>query len=147
MNMPIEQLFFLLLLVVVPLLDWIIRSIRLRTGSPPEREPLVTGTASPPARPGLPESVAAPKGHPREAPLRRAPRPAAVAAPARDRSARPDLRPKPPVADGRAPIGAPPSRRHVGTPLRAPVAKEDLRRAIGLMTILAPCRAIEPKGG
>ncbi len=130
--MTIEQLLLLLILVAVPLLERLLRVVRERT-SDSAREaaaaaavPAVSPPPVPPPAPGV---------------LRTAQRPLLAALP---------------VLPPRPPDGAPGARLQPAlTGRRTPLARRraaardvtrggDLRRAMTLMVILGPCRAIEP---
>jgi hypothetical protein len=157
--MSIEQLLFLLLLLGVPLLERIVRALRERAGVPadPTPKPPEAPVYRPPAPVPLPDTAAAgPERGGTQLPLPRPPLPrppfpppplpqaVPPAAPARlsewERQRRTSReRKQGPAAHSRTghPDRALGSRRVIGG--------GDLRRAIVLMAILGPCRALEPK--
>ena len=156
--MSVEQLLFFLLLIAIPLLERLIRARRARTGgSPGERGPATAqGTVS---RPRLPLSVpdaggTASDGRRTELPLPGSPLPPALpqavrhAAPEQLRASEREPRMRRerkhgPAASLRTGHSERPLRP--GTALRRVIAGGDLRRAIVLIAILGPCRALEPK--
>jgi hypothetical protein len=140
----------LLLFLVVPLLERLIRFLRARAGEA-SAEP-VPGTQerrAPLPRPTAPEVLAAPTGIPAE-PGRQAPPPIPGPVlpprhPATERVSASDR-----VRAGRmspAPAAALPRGRRASTAARRELllrgGKDDLRRAVVLMTILGPCKALE----
>ena len=151
--MSIEQLLFFLLLIAIPLLERLVRGMRARSdGSPAERTPAsAESTVSPPPIPvsaphrgarvperlgtdlpvsGLPLPPALPTERQRAA---------AVALPTSERG--PGMRRQ--REDRPATVRA----RHPDRPaaVQRSIARGDLRRAIVLIAILGPCRALEPK--
>ncbi len=154
--MSIEPLLFFLLLVAIPLLERLIRATRARANdSPAERgrtvvEPTVS-RSRPPRSPHA-ASDTAPEGRRTELPLPDSPLPPALPQAVRD-AAPEQLR----VSDRELRMRQERKRRpassvrtghserpmHPGPALRRVIAGGDLRRAIVLMAILGPCRALE----
>ena len=156
--MSLEQLLFFLILVAIPLLERLVQMMRDRaSGSGGERTPPAERTAAP-QRPDTPQ---------RPVPV---PDPGASSSPqvatARPRPISPLPPPLPPVARHEAasqpaPVVTPARtrREQSGRPtpaprflpvapqpaLRHPIGHGDLQRAIVLIAIFGPCRAIEPK--
>jgi hypothetical protein len=141
--MSIEQLLFFLLLVAIPLLQRLIRAMRARTDASlgdrlpgPERE-TISGRRSPVSVPDVGTTAGPP-------PLPPAlPKAIPYAAPEHIRASEREPR-------LRVPTPVPATSRRTGhserpLALRRVVAAGDLRRAIILMAILGPCRALEPK--
>jgi hypothetical protein len=152
--MSIEQLLFFLLLVAIPLLERLVRAMRARTGgSSDDHLPVPDpGTVSRPRSPvSVPDAgtTASGKRGP-ELPLPASPLPPALP------QAIPHVAPEHLRASGReprvrVPTHLPATSRRTGQPerplaRRGVVAAGDLRRAIVLIAILGPCRALEPKG-
>ncbi|MCA1584514.1 MAG: hypothetical protein LC791_06980 [Acidobacteria bacterium] len=151
--MSIEQLLFFLLLVAIPLLERLIRALRARTaGLPGERTPAPAEATV--LRPRSPVSVpdaggAASEGRGTEL-LSASPLPLAL--PQAVAHATPEqlhASEREPGVRRERKHGPPTSLRagHSDRPiaLRRVIAGADLRRAIVLIAILAPCRALEPK--
>jgi hypothetical protein len=154
--MSIEQLLLFLLLVAIPLLQRLIRGIRARTGgSPWERGPAAAEGVVTRPRPALSvpdRGGTASEGRRTELPLPDSPllpvlpHAARHAAPEQLRASEraPGLRRE--RQRGPAAVRAahlqPPTRP--GTALQRVIAGGDLRRAIVLIAILGPCRALEP---
>jgi hypothetical protein len=156
--MSLEQLLFFLLLIAIPLLERLIRAMRARTNdSPVERAPTAaepTVSRSRPPRSGHDASGAASEAPRTELPVPASPPRPALPKPARHAALK-QLR-----ASEREP-GVRRDRRHgaaasvrpghlqrpmrPGTALQRVIASGDLRRAIMLIAILGPCRALEPK--
>lgn len=105
-----------LLLLLVPLVEWILRRVR---------------EASANRQPGAPQPPLPSEPPPLPQPVGRDPFMVAAPEPAPARTARP---PRPRV--GQSPVSAAPSRRAL--------RRRELRRAVVLMTLLNPPRAIEP---
>jgi hypothetical protein len=152
--MSIEQLLFLLLLVAIPLLERLVRAMRARTGgSPDDHLPVPdSGTVSRPRPPvSVPDAGTTASGRRGpELPLPASPLPPALprgishAAPEHLRASEREPR-------VRVPTHVPATSRRTGQSerllaRRRVIAAEDLRRAIVLIAILGPCRALEPKG-
>ena len=151
--MSIEQLLFFLLLVAIPLLERLIRAMRARTGgTPAERTPApAEATVSRPRAPvSVPDAGATGSERRRtELPLPGSSLPPAVrrAAPEQLLASEPEPRmrredKREAAASLRTGHSDRPPRS--GTALRV-IAGGDLRRAIVLVTILGPCRALEPR--
>jgi hypothetical protein len=152
-----EQLLFFLLLVAIPLLERLIRAMRARTNDlPGERAPTAAEATVSHAR--LPRSAHDAGGAASEAPRTELPLPASLppaALPEAARHAAPDQlhaskrehvrreRQHGPAATARPGHLQRPTRP--GTALQRVIAGGDLRRAIALIAILGPCRALEPK--
>jgi hypothetical protein len=138
--MSIEQLLFFALLIGIPLLDRLIRAMRARTNGTPAR-PAPAG--APPAHPPARVSVPAAGNTGSKKPARELPQ-----------AGRPVARDPLPAIEREPRIRR--ERKHgLGTGVRARrwdrpasarrvVARRDLRRAIVLMTIIGPCRALQP---
>jgi hypothetical protein len=152
--MSSEQLLFLLLLVAIPLLERLIRALRARTGGLPGERTAASAEATV-LRPRSPVSVpgagaAASEGRGTELLLPTLPLPPALPqavagatpvqlhASERETRVRPDRKHAPAKS-----LRAGHSDRPIA--LRRVVAGADLRRAIVLIAILGPCRALEPK--
>ena len=151
--MSLEQLLFLILLVAIPLLERVFRLMRARTlGTPLERAPGLAETsvsrpnaparvadtgAMAPERPGPEPPPAGPPLLPGLPPVLQ--RTARTPLPSFQRS--PDLRRartevKTPSVGARHPDRSPAAQRSI--------ARADMRRAIVLVAILGPCRALGP---
>ena len=130
--MSFEQLLLLLILVAVPLLERLLRVVRERAGeSMRDGAPTATGSAGAPPRPPRPAPDAG----------RTAPPPLLMARPLPALPARPAAGPQ----------SAPPAARRAllvrrRAAVRQPLPGGDLRRAMMLLAILEPCRAISPAG-
>ena len=156
--MSIEQLLFFLLLVAIPLLERLIRAMRARTNdSSAERartvaEPTVS-RSRPPVSPHDASGTAS-EGRRTELPLPASPLPPTLpqavrhVAPEHVRASEREPRVR---REGKrepaASLRTRPSERPMrpGTGLRHVIGVGDLRRAIVLIAILGPCRALEPK--
>lgn len=156
--MSIEQLLFLLLLLAIPLLERLIRAMRARMNdAPAERARTVaepTVSRSRPPRSPHDASGTAVEGRRTELSPPASPLPAALPQAVRDAAAErvrasqrePGVRRESKHATAaslRTGHSARPMRR--GTSLRRVIAGGDLRRAIVLIAVLGPCRALEPK--
>lgn len=156
--MSTEQLLFFLLLVAIPLLDRLIRAMRARTSnSPMERAPTAsepTVSRSRPPRSAHDAGSRASEAVRTERPLAASPLPPALpeaaqhVAPEQIRASQRE----PGVRRDRSNAPAatvPPGRlqrsTRAGAALQRVIAGRDLRRAIMLIAILGPCRALEPK--
>jgi hypothetical protein len=147
--MSIEQLLFFLLLLAFPLLDRLIRVVRERMGTPAgDSRPTAPGTV---AGPGTPVSIPRPGStastrRDADLPLQALPLPPALPSPhadlghlrAPERAPRPRERTRAPATSRRTGQADPPMA------LRR-IAGGDLRRAIALIAVLGPCRALQPK--
>ena len=128
--MSIEQILLLVVFVVLPLVQYLLRTARERDGRKPEQ---AEGPQSPPDAP-----LPVPTGPPL-APAARHTLSDAMA-----------VRERTPRRDAAPPVVLPPAprrsarRRAAVVDLRDP---NDLRRAIVLTTILGPCRATNPYEG
>ena len=152
--MSIEQLLFFALLVAIPLLERLIRVMRARTGgSSGDRTPAPAGeTVSPPRPPlSLPDAGATPsQSRGTELPLPASPLPPALPQPI-PHAAPGDLRASEREPRGRRePRPMPAASLRGGRSERRPAHRRvigagDLRRAIVVMAVLGPCRALEPK--
>ena len=155
--MSLEQLLFFLILVALPLLERLIRAGSARAGTPPsEREPAAAGRTVSGPRPALssPDSGTASWDRPTE--LRA---PTSAVPPVVPQVVRHTASETLPVTERelRVPAGRqhrPPAKQRQGRPeermrplpaLAGGVPGGDLGRAIVLMAILGPCRALEPK--
>lgn len=147
--MSLEQLLLLAFLIVIPLLERLIRLLRARTRGSPEDQSNTPVPQRPP-RPPAPEEAGDADGESGYADLPvdielPAPAPPPLApprAPAERLTSGERARARRLSQAGpAAPVGHPPQRVH-GTALRRMSAVGDLRRAIVLMTILGPCRAL-----
>lgn len=150
--MSIEQLLFFLLILAIPLLERLIQTMRSRTGNPPGDQHSAPDPGTDPVpQPEIPvpntDTSAARMGEP-EMPLPVSPVPPAlpqaiphaVRQPLRGSEREPRERLATPVpATSRRTGHSEPSlvRRHV-------IVAGDLRRAVMLMAILGPCRALDP---
>jgi hypothetical protein len=150
--MSIEQLLFLLLLVAMPLLERLIRAMRARRSD--SSDDLSTGNGGALSHPRAPASVPAAGTTPPETRGAALPLPASPVPPALPKAVVPAAL-EHPRASERAPRVPDPKKRLPMTsrrtgqserPSASPrLAPGDLRRAIVLMTILGPCRALEPE--
>ena len=154
--MSIEQLLFFLLLVAIPLLERLTRAMRARTNdAPAERARTVaepTVSRSRPLRSPHDASGTASEGRRTELSLPASSLPPALpqavrdAAPEQVGASQPRVRRERKhgtAASLRTGHSARPMRR--GTSLRRVIAGGDLRRAIVLIAVLGPCRALVPK--
>jgi hypothetical protein len=114
-----EQLVFLALFLLFALLNLIVRLFRERAAKPPD-------TAPPPLRRPPPPRPPEPLARPAPARVAQPPAPAPVV--------------PGPAAPALAAPAAAPARRRPRARLGGP---RDLRRAVVLMTVLGPCRALE----
>jgi hypothetical protein len=142
-QISIEQLLFLALFVLVPLINLLLRWLRARAAErlPGDRtdqqwpEPVIAGPEIPGGE--VPERRAPPRDHPPRLPAEARP----VATPTEPLpAARSGV---PTLASSAAPVPAQSARR----PRVRPANRREIRRAIVLMTALGPCRALEPRGG
>lgn len=156
--MSIEQLLFFLFLVAIPLLERLIRALRARTGETPTEHTPAPAEANV-SRPRVPVPTPETGDTRSETRGTELPLPGVSLPPALPQAVRrgePDQLP----ASKREPRLRREGRRNVPSTLRtgqsagpgrpgaAPrriIAGADLRRAIALITILGPCRALEPK--
>ena len=150
--MSIEQLLFFLLVVAIPLLEWLIRAMRTRTtGSSRDRRPAPDGETV--SRSRAPVSSPAPgttarDGRGPELPLPASPLPRALPKSIPD-PAPEHLRPTERAPRLREPRHVASTNRRTGEseqPLAfRPMSAGDLRQAMVLIAILGPCRALERK--
>jgi hypothetical protein len=156
--MSTEQLLFFLLLVAIPLVQRLIRAMRARANDSPRDH--ATTAAEPPVSPSRPPRSAHDAGRrssealrterpPPASPLPPAlPEAARHAAPEQIRASQREQRVRREREHGPAATVRP---RHLQRPTRPGAALQrliaggDLRRAIMLIAILGPCRALEPK--
>ena len=126
--MSIEQLLFFLLLIALPLLERLIRAMRMRANdSSAERAATVAGPAVSGSRPtGSPDDASGTAADGRQTEL---------TLPALRREGN-----RGPIARLRA--GGRSDSRSALSPV---IVDGDLRRAIVMIAILGPCRALEPK--
>ena len=151
--MSIEQLLFLLLLIALPLLERLIRAMRTPTNdSSGKRAGTIAESAVSSSRqPGSPDvaSGTAADGRQTEPTLPALPLPPAV--PQAVRHAVPEQLLPTERALRRELNGGPITRRRAGgrsDSRRGPapiIVDDDLRRAIVLIAVIGPCRALEPK--
>jgi hypothetical protein len=156
--MSTEQLLFFLLLVAIPLVERLIRAMRARANdSPGQRAPTATEPTASSSR--LPRSAhdagrRASEVLRTELPVPGSPLPPALteatrhAAPEQIRASQREPRVRRERQHGPAATARPthlqrPTRS--GAALQRVIAGGDLRRAIVLIAILGPCRALEPK--
>jgi hypothetical protein len=149
--MSIENLLFFLLLLALPLIERLMRAMRARASGPPGDDlPARNGATVP--RPRAPASIpqtgtAAAERRGPELPLPASPLPAALHTalqpaasehlPASERAPRRERKPVPATSRRTGQSERPFEPRRI--------APGDLRRAIVLMTVLGPCRALEQK--
>jgi hypothetical protein len=156
--MSTEQLLFLLLLIAIPLVERAIRAMRARTDdspgerAPPAAEPTVSH-AQPP-RSAHDAGRRASEAFRTELPLPASPLPPALPEAARHaaseqiRASQPEPRVRREGQHAPAARVRPRPVQRPSRPAAAPhrvIAGGDLRRAIILVAILGPCRALEPK--
>ena len=152
--MSIEQLLLFLLFLAIPLLERLIRAMRAQTGgSPAERTPApAEATVS---RPRAPASVTGAGRTESEERVTELPLPGASVPPALPQAVRRAALEQLP-ASAREPRMRRDGKHGPATTLRARhsdrrpavrrvIAGGDLRRAIVLIAILGPCRALEPR--
>lgn len=156
--MSTEQLLFFLLLVAIPLVERLIRAMRARANSSPgQRAPTAaepTVSSSRPPRSAHDAGRRASEALRAELPLPASPLPPALpeaarrAAPEQIRASQREPRVRRERQHGPSATVRP---RHLQRPTRSGAALQhviaggDLRRAIILIAILGPCRALEPK--
>lgn len=152
--MSIEQLLFFVLLLALPLLERLIRTIRMRTkDSSAERTPTVAEPAvsvSPAPRSPDDEIGTAADGRQTELPLPASPLPPQAVPHTMPEPLRPTegalhvRREGKRGAAARLRAGGRSDSRRALAPV---IVDGDLRRAIVMIAILEPCRALEPKDG
>jgi hypothetical protein len=156
--MSTEQLLFFLLLIAIPLVERLIRAMRARTNdslgerAPTAAEPTVARSRPPrsapdtgPAPEALRTKLPLPAPPPSPAALLEAARHAAteqIRASQREPGVRRERQRGPAATVGSGHLQRPP---HPGAALQRVIAGGDLRRAIVLIAILGPCRALQPK--
>jgi hypothetical protein len=152
--MSVEQLLLVVFLVVLPLVQWLIGAMRARSGGPSGDRDAVptrrTVSRPPPRAPDAggagpqkrPTEVRVPAAPPRAAvphAVRHAPEP--HSAPQRESRVRRDRQHRPPANPRH---GDPERPTRAATPMRGGIGGGDLRRAIMMIAVLGPCRAVEP---